>query len=108
MLNGSQAYELGLADAIFDSADFLARSLDWAGQIVAGSLAVTRRDVDRSAWDQALVDAREFVDSKVSGAAPAPYRAIELMSAAKTAERTEAFEAEDDALADLIMSHKTP
>jgi 3-hydroxyacyl-CoA dehydrogenase/enoyl-CoA hydratase/carnithine racemase len=104
MLSGPQAYELGLADAIFDSADFLARSLDWAGQVVAGSLAVTRRDVDRGeAWDQALLRAREFVDSKVSGAAPAPYRAIELMSAAKTAERTEAFEAEDDALADLIM-----
>jgi 3-hydroxyacyl-CoA dehydrogenase/enoyl-CoA hydratase/carnithine racemase len=107
MLSGPQAYELGLADAIFDSADFLARSLDWAGQIVAGSLAVTRRDVDRSAWDQALVHAREFVDSKVSGAAPAPYRAIELMSSAKTAERAEAFEAEDDALADLIMSPQT-
>jgi 3-hydroxyacyl-CoA dehydrogenase/enoyl-CoA hydratase/carnithine racemase len=108
MLSGPQAYEFGLADAIFDSADFLARSLDWAGQIVAGSLTVTRRDVDRGeAWDQALVHAREFVDSKVSGAAPAPYRAIELMSAAKTAERTEAFEAEDDALADLIMSPQT-
>jgi 3-hydroxyacyl-CoA dehydrogenase/enoyl-CoA hydratase/carnithine racemase len=107
MLSGPQAYELGLADAIFDSADFLARSLDWAGQIVAGSLAVPRRDVDRSTWDQALVHAREFVDSKVSGAAPAPYRAIELISAAKTAERAEAFEAEEDALADLIMSPQT-
>ena len=108
MLSGPQAYELGLADAIFDSADFLARSLDWAGQIVAGSLAVTRLDVDRGeAWEQALLRAREFVDSKVSGAAPAPYRAIELMSAAKTAERTEAFEAEDDALADLIMGPQT-
>ena len=42
-----QAYELGLADAIFDGADFLARSLDWAGQIVAGSLTVTRPEVDR-------------------------------------------------------------
>ena len=47
MLDGRQAYELGLADAIFDGADFLARSLDWAGQIVAGSLAVTRPEVDR-------------------------------------------------------------
>ena len=37
MLSGPQAYELGLADAIFDGADFLARSLDWAGQVVTGS-----------------------------------------------------------------------
>jgi 3-hydroxyacyl-CoA dehydrogenase/enoyl-CoA hydratase/carnithine racemase len=108
MLSGPQAYEFGLADAIFDGADFLARSLDWAGQIVAGSLTASRRDVDRGeAWDEALTRAREFVDSKVFGAAPAPYRALELMAAAKTAERTEAYAAEDEALADLIMSLET-
>ena len=104
MLNGSQAYELGLADAILDGADFLARSLDWAGQIVAGSLTVTRPEVDRGeAWDQALAGGRSFVDSKVFGAAPAPYRALELMAAARTADRAEAYAAEDEALADLIM-----
>jgi 3-hydroxyacyl-CoA dehydrogenase/enoyl-CoA hydratase/carnithine racemase len=108
MLNGPQAYELGLADAIFDGADFLARSLDWAGQVVAGSLNVTRPEVDRGAvWDEALADGRAFVDSKVYGAAPAPYRALELMAAAKTSERAEAYAAEDDALADLIMSPET-
>jgi 3-hydroxyacyl-CoA dehydrogenase/enoyl-CoA hydratase/carnithine racemase len=105
MLNGCQAYELGLADAIFDSADFLARSLDWAGQIVAGSLAVTRPEVDRGeAWDQAVARGRDFVDSKVFGASPGPYRALALMAAAKTSDRTEAYAAEDDALADLIMA----
>src|SRR4029453_8255813 len=50
---------------------------------------------------------REFADSKVSGAAPAPYRALELMMAAKAAERCEAFADEDEALADLIMSPET-
>ena len=105
MLSGPQAYEFGLADAIFDGADFLARSLDWAGQIVAGSLTASRRDVDRGeAWDEALTQAREFVDSKVLGAAPAPYRALELMAAANAADRTEAYAAEDEALADLIMT----
>jgi 3-hydroxyacyl-CoA dehydrogenase/enoyl-CoA hydratase/carnithine racemase len=107
MLNGRQAYELGLADAIFDSADFLARSLDWAGQIVAGSLTITRPDVDRgAAWDEAVAQGRSFADSKVFGAAPAPYRALELMEAARTSDRTEAFAAEDEALADLIMSEE--
>jgi 3-hydroxyacyl-CoA dehydrogenase/enoyl-CoA hydratase/carnithine racemase len=108
MLNGRQAYELGLADAIFDSADFLAQSLDWAGQIVGGSHGVTRPEIDRGeAWYEALARGREFVDSKVSGAAPAPYRALELMTAARTAQRREAFAAEDQALADLIMSPET-
>jgi 3-hydroxyacyl-CoA dehydrogenase/enoyl-CoA hydratase/carnithine racemase len=105
MLSGRQAYELGLADAIFDAADFLARSLDWAGQIVAGSLTVTRPEIDRGdAWNQALAGGRSFVDSKVSGASPGPYRALELMAAARTADRADVYAAEDEALADLIMS----
>jgi 3-hydroxyacyl-CoA dehydrogenase/enoyl-CoA hydratase/carnithine racemase len=105
MLNGSQAYELGLADAMFDGADFLARSLDWAGQVVAGSLNVTRPEVDRGEpWNEVLAEGRSFVDSKVFGAAPGPYRALELMAAARTSDRSEAYAAEDEALADLIMS----
>jgi len=105
MLNGHQAYELGLADATFDGADFLARSLDWAGQIVAGSLTVIRPEINRDeTWDDALARGRTFVDSKVFGASPGPYRALELMAAARTSDRIEAYAAEDEALADLIMS----
>jgi 3-hydroxyacyl-CoA dehydrogenase/enoyl-CoA hydratase/carnithine racemase len=105
MLTGPQAYELGLADAIFDGADFLARSLDWAGQVVAGSLAVTRLEVDRGeSWNEALAEGRRFADSKVFGAAPGPYRALELMAAARTSDRSVAYAAEDEALADLIMA----
>ncbi len=105
MLNGLQAYELGLADAIFDGADYLARSLDWAGQVVAGSLIVTRPEVDNGeSWNEAVARARRFVDSKVYGASPGPYRALELMAAARTSGRVEAYAAEDEALADLIMA----
>jgi 3-hydroxyacyl-CoA dehydrogenase/enoyl-CoA hydratase/carnithine racemase len=105
MLTGPQVYELGLADAIFDGADFLARSLDWAGEVVTGSMAVSRPEVDRGpAWDAAMVQGRSFVDSKVFGASPGPYRALELMTAAKASDRAEAYAAEDEALADLIMS----
>src|SRR6202044_330862 len=47
---------------------------------------------------------RLFVDGKVHGAAPAPYRALDLVAAARTASRDEGFAAEDDALADLLLS----
>jgi 3-hydroxyacyl-CoA dehydrogenase/enoyl-CoA hydratase/carnithine racemase len=105
MLTGPEAYELGLADAIFDGADFLARSLDWAGQIVAGSRTVTRPEVDRGeSWNEALARGHSFADSKVFGASPGPYRALELMAAARSADRAAAYAAEDEALADLIMS----
>jgi 3-hydroxyacyl-CoA dehydrogenase/enoyl-CoA hydratase/carnithine racemase len=106
MLDGPGAYELGLADAIFDGADFLERSLDWAGRVVAGEVTVDRTPVDRdqTTWEAVLAEARAFVDLKVGGAAPAPYRALELMAAARTADRASAYAAEDSALADLIVS----
>ena len=106
MLDGRAAYALGLADALFDGADFLERSLDWAGQVVSGRVTVERAPVDRDeqAWAAVLAEARGFVDAKVSGAAPAPYRALELLSDARTADRTTAYAAEDEALADLILS----
>ncbi|HEV2927059.1 MAG TPA: 3-hydroxyacyl-CoA dehydrogenase NAD-binding domain-containing protein [Propionibacteriaceae bacterium] len=106
MLDGPGAYALGLADALFDGADFLERSLDWAGQVVAGRVTVDRTPVDRSedAWEAVLAEARAFVDLKVGGAAPAPYQALELMAAARTADRASAYAAEDSALADLLMS----
>jgi 3-hydroxyacyl-CoA dehydrogenase/enoyl-CoA hydratase/carnithine racemase len=106
MLDGPGAYALGLADAMFDGADFLERSLDWAGQMVAGRVTVDRTPVDRSedAWEAVLADALAFVDLKVGGAAPAPYQALELMAAARTADRASAYAAEDSALAGLLMS----
>ena len=105
MLDGRSAYALGLADAMFDGADFLERSLDWAGQVVNRAVTVERPAVDRDAagWEAVLAEARAFVDAKVGGAAPAPYRALELLAAARTAGRAAAYAAEDEALADLIM-----
>ncbi len=105
MLSGPQVAELGIADALFDGADFLERSLDWAARVVSGEVVVERAEIDRGqAWDDAVARGRKLVISKVGLAAPAPHRALELILAAKTAGREEAFEAENDALADLIMT----
>nr|WP_239580196.1 3-hydroxyacyl-CoA dehydrogenase NAD-binding domain-containing protein [Microlunatus panaciterrae] len=105
LLKGPQVQALGIADAIFDGADFLERSLDWAGRVVAGDLEVQRPDIDRgAAWDEAVTRGLALADQKVSGAAPGPYRALELIQAAKSTEAADAFRAEDEALADLLMS----
>ena len=104
MLTGPQAHQLGIADAVFAGADFLERSLDWVAQVAAGRIEVDRPEVDRGeAWDAAVARGRAFADSKVSGAAPGPYRALDLIAAARTADRAAAFAAEDEGLADLIM-----
>jgi 3-hydroxyacyl-CoA dehydrogenase/enoyl-CoA hydratase/carnithine racemase len=105
MITGRAAFELSVADAIFEPADFLEQSLAWAGDVLTGRHAVNRMPVDRGeeGWETALKVARKVADAKVHRAAPAPYRAIELLRLARTADRDTAFEAESQALADLTM-----
>ena len=105
MLKGPQAFSLGMADAMFEPADFLEESLGWAAGVVSGEVTVQRPEVsrDEAEWAAALKAAKGLVDLKTGGKAPAPYRALELVEAARTATRDEAFAAEDEALADLVM-----
>jgi 3-hydroxyacyl-CoA dehydrogenase len=116
MLRGPEAFDLGIADAMFEPADFLEESLRWAAGVLSGSVTVARAAGPDAApantapaateqeWTQAVGNARFFADGKLHGAAPAPYRAIDLVAAARTASRDEAFAAEDEALADLLVS----
>lgn len=105
MLKGPQAFELGIADAMFEPADFLEQSLQWAAHVVSGETRVARPEVsrDEADWAGPLKAAKGLVDLKTGGKAPAPYRALQLVAAARTATRDEAFAAEDEALGDLVM-----
>ncbi|NNM45161.1 3-hydroxyacyl-CoA dehydrogenase NAD-binding domain-containing protein [Knoellia koreensis] len=105
MLKGPQAFELGIADAMFEPADFLEESLLWAAGVVKGDTTVQRPEVDRdeASWEAAVKTAKGVVDLKTGGQAPGPYAALKLVSAARTASRDEGFAAEDEVLADLVM-----
>ena len=104
MLKPKDVMSFGIADAAFEPADFLVESLRWAANVVSGDIVVARRPLDDEAvWDAALAGGRAFADMKVHGSAPAPYRALDLVAAARTASPDEAFAAEDDAIADLTM-----
>ncbi|AEW97046.1 MULTISPECIES: 3-hydroxyacyl-CoA dehydrogenase NAD-binding domain-containing protein [Streptomycetaceae] len=104
-LKGAQVHELGIADAIFEGADFLEESLRWTAAVLKGEIEVVRPAVDRGeAWDQAVERGRFIADGKVHGAAPAAYRALDIIAAAKNGDLRQGFDAEDQALADLIMS----
>jgi len=105
MLKPAEAMSLGMFDVAFEPADFLVESLRWAAHVLSGAVTVERAPLaDADTWDAAVVAGRAFADAKVHHAAPAPYRALELVAAARTATRDEGFAAEDDALADLVMS----
>lgn len=100
-----EAAQIGLVDVVLDPADFLEESVRWAARVLSGEVVVERRPLDpEPLWDGVVAAARQRLDAVVHGSRPAPYRALDLVAAARTAGREEAFAAEDDALADLIMS----
>src|SRR3569833_1917954 len=64
MTPGPKAAKLGIADAVFEPADFLERSLEWAAGVLSGGFAVARPAVARSAWDDAIARARDIVQAR--------------------------------------------
>jgi 3-hydroxyacyl-CoA dehydrogenase/enoyl-CoA hydratase/carnithine racemase len=106
-LKGPQAFELGLADAMFEPADFLEQSLAWATAVVRGEVIVERAEIDRgAAWDEALARGRALADAKVHGAAPAPYAALDLIERARTASYADGTAAEREALARMAFGQE--
>ncbi|MEV0420579.1 3-hydroxyacyl-CoA dehydrogenase NAD-binding domain-containing protein [Streptosporangium canum] len=103
MIKGRDAFAAGVADAMFEPADFLEESLRWAARVLRGEVTVSRTDHTAEDWAKTVADARFLVDMKLHGASPAPYRALDLIELARTASRDEGFDAEDQALADLLM-----
>ncbi len=105
MLKGPAAFELGMADAMFAPAEFLEASIEWAGKVVSGEVTVSRPEIsrDEAVWQGAIAASTMLADLKTGKQSPAPYRALQLVAAARTATREEAFAAEDEALADLLM-----
>ncbi|PWC08044.1 3-hydroxyacyl-CoA dehydrogenase NAD-binding domain-containing protein [Mycetocola zhujimingii] len=106
MLKAQDAFELGIADAIFPAATFLEDSLRWAGGVLDGTVKVTRKNqpgkVERLVkWDAAVGIARKMLESKIGTVAQSPYVALDLLKAAKSGTRAEGFAREDEALADL-------
>jgi 3-hydroxyacyl-CoA dehydrogenase/enoyl-CoA hydratase/carnithine racemase len=107
MLKPKQAFEMGIADAFFEAADFLERSLEWAAGVVNGRISVARQEVDRSEmWDAVVGFARSELDKKLHGASLAATRALDLLALARGGVTEEGLAAEREALADLVMSQE--
>jgi 3-hydroxyacyl-CoA dehydrogenase/enoyl-CoA hydratase/carnithine racemase len=98
-VGGQQAFELGLADAVFQGADFLEQSLLWAAAVLRGDVVVERPEVDRGqGWDDAVRRAQQVAQARTGGASPAALKAVELIDAARDGDRDAGFAREDDAL----------
>ncbi|NMO54195.1 3-hydroxyacyl-CoA dehydrogenase [Actinoplanes sp. TBRC 11911] len=106
-LRPKQAFELGIADALFEPADFLERSLEWAAGVVSGNIGISRAEVDREMWDGVLFFAKQQLDERLHGAVPSANKALELLALAKDASFADGTAAETQGLADLLMGDES-
>lgn len=108
MIDGPTLYKMGLADRLFEGAEFLDESLMFLQSIIKGEITVERKEPDMSNAAAVIQKAREFVDNKVHGAAPAPYRALEIIEGVCVSgwDIDRGFEEENKALGDLIKSRQ--
>jgi 3-hydroxyacyl-CoA dehydrogenase/enoyl-CoA hydratase/carnithine racemase len=108
MLKPQEVVELGIADEMFESARFLEQSLNWADQVLGG-LKVKRKHqpgaVEKTTmWSPAVSIARSMVQEKLGKVPLSPYLALDLLNAAKSGTKADAFRREDDAIEELIAS----
>ena len=106
MMKAKDAFKLGIADAVYEPSDFLERSIAFAAGVLNGATKVERKDYSQDpAWDTALATGKAAALKKYGGAEIAsPFKALELIAAAKSNTLGAGFDAEDVALADLTMS----
>lgn len=108
-LDGRAAYEMGIADALFEPADFLEQSIRWVSDVLSDSSSVEARRTALSSckngdWETAAAAGRAFVEARTSNAAPAPAKLIELFEAGRNRTREESAAAECEALTELMRS----
>jgi len=106
-LKPAQAQELGITDAIFPPVNFLEDSLAWADRVLGGEIKVQRAHepgaIERTVkWPIAVGVAKKTLESRIGTAPRSPYRALDLIAAAKDGDRAAGFRREDEALADLV------
>jgi 3-hydroxyacyl-CoA dehydrogenase/enoyl-CoA hydratase/carnithine racemase len=100
MLNGSEAHELGLADALLEPAEFLDESI---ALLLNGTRSRKEVDLSREDTEGVFNKVRRQLDDSLHGATPAPYVALELIEGAVSGwSIEEGYAAEEDAIAELL------
>ncbi len=102
MLTGAQAHDTGFADALLDPVELLDESLAFLLEKIEDGGGKRHPRTDLSDVSEVCRKARARLDGQVHGAAPAPYRALDLIEGAAAWSLEEGCRAEEDALADLL------
>jgi 3-hydroxyacyl-CoA dehydrogenase/enoyl-CoA hydratase/carnithine racemase len=98
MLDAQKAHELGIVDRVVPAE----RLMDEA--IELGNASPVREGADLSDLPDVVRKARAQVDDVVHGAAPAPYRALDLIAGSAEWSVEDGYRAEQEALAELLAT----
>jgi 3-hydroxyacyl-CoA dehydrogenase/enoyl-CoA hydratase/carnithine racemase len=107
MMKAKDALGLGVVDAVYEPADFLEHSIKFAAEIISGKNKIERADYskDTEGFEKAIAIGKAAVAKKYGGAEIAsPLKALELIAAAQSNTYLQGFDAEDQVLADLVMT----
>jgi 3-hydroxyacyl-CoA dehydrogenase/enoyl-CoA hydratase/carnithine racemase len=103
MLTGLQAHELGLADRLFEPAEFVDESIALALTLTPNSDSHSDCHCDSHSATEVIRKARARLDGQVHGAAPAPYAALDLIEGACSGwSLEEGYRAEEEAVGELL------
>jgi 3-hydroxyacyl-CoA dehydrogenase/enoyl-CoA hydratase/carnithine racemase len=109
MLTAAEAVELGLADRLLEPVEFLDDSTAFLLAQVRDGVRPRHEaaTIDPQATAEAVARARKQLDDSIHGAAPAPYRALDLIEGAATWSIDEGYRHEEEAIADLLFTPQT-
>lgn len=106
MIKSVKAFEMGLADRLFEPAEFVDDSIKFLEGIITGEEKVERKAVDPKMSDELYNNTKFAIMGRVHSGAEAPYRALDLIRGAGTWTLDEGFEQESQTLADMIKSRQ--
>ena len=107
MMKAKDALGLGVVDAVYEPADFLEHSVKFAADVISGKKKIERADFskDSAGFEKAIATGKAAIAKKYGGAEiAAPLKALELIAAAQSNTYSQGFDAEDQALAELVMT----
>jgi 3-hydroxyacyl-CoA dehydrogenase/enoyl-CoA hydratase/carnithine racemase len=104
LLTAQDAFELGIADRLIDPVEFVDESLAFARDLASDNLSLARETPDWSELETVVRKTRSRIDDAVHGATRAPYVALDLIAGARERPIAEGYAAEEDAMAELLVS----
>jgi len=103
MLSGPEAFELGFADRLVEPAEFVDESLAFALELASNGDRHRDSHSDSHSVEEVIRKARGGLDGQVHGAAPAPYKALDLIEGACSGwSLEEGYRAEEEAVGELL------